>query len=143
VFLVVLFADQGTKFFLNHLLPQGMVLELIPGLLALVNVQNPGVAFGLFAEYGALVRYLFSVVNLVAAVILFWIARRSSVRVATACGLIAGGAVGNLVDRLLKGKVSDFIDLHLGPYHWPAFNMADSAITIGVLLLLFFSFRDY
>ncbi len=140
--LLVVILDQGSKYLLNQVLPPGTALELIPGVFTLVNVQNPGVAFGLFAEYGQMVRYLFSAVNFIAAVMLFWVARRSSPKVAVACGLVAGGAIGNLIDRLFRGRVSDFFDLHLGPYHWPAFNVADSAITIGVLLLLFFSLKQ-
>ncbi len=142
VALLVIILDQGSKYLLNQLLPSGTVLEVIPGVFSLVNIQNPGVAFGLFAEYGQVVRYLFSAVNLIAALVLFWVARRSSSTVALACGLVAGGAVGNFIDRLFRGKVSDFFDLHIGPYHWPAFNVADSAITLGVLLLLFLSFKQ-
>lgn len=141
VSLIVFFLDQASKFFLAYWIRPGAVVELIPGVLNLVHIKNTGVAFGLFAHQVTWTRYFFSAINLFAAVFLFFLARKAPREKSVCYGLIAGGALGNFVDRFFRGGVSDFIDLHLGPYHWPAFNLADSAITIGVLLYLIISFR--
>ncbi len=141
VSLIVFVLDQASKFFLAEWIRPGMVVELVPGLLNLVQVKNTGVAFGLFAHHLILTQYLFSAINLLAAVFLFFLARKASQDKAVCYGLIAGGALGNFVDRFFRGGVPDFIDLHVGPYHWPAFNLADSAITVGVLLCLCISFK--
>jgi len=141
VTLIVFLLDQASKFFLAGWIRPGTMVELIPGVLNLVQVKNTGVAFGLFAHHLTWTRYFFSAINLFAAVFLFFLARKASWPKAVCYGLIAGGALGNFVDRFFRGGVSDFIDLHLGPYHWPAFNLADSAITIGVLLYLGISFK--
>ncbi|QBQ48445.1 MULTISPECIES: signal peptidase II [Brevundimonas] len=98
---------------------------------------NPGVTFGLFAGSGAVGRWALSAVAfLIIGALLAWIWRTRSAVTAAAAGLIAGGAIGNLVDRLRFGAVTDFIDLHWGAAHWPTFNLADAAIVCGVALLL-------
>lgn len=98
---------------------------------------NRGVTFGLFAGSGAMGRWALSAVAvLIISVLLAWIWRTRSVMTATAASLIAGGAMGNLLDRLRSGAVTDFIDLHWGGAHWPTFNLADAAIVCGVGLLL-------
>ncbi len=145
-FLIIAFAvvllDQGSKYLVKTFLPPGTMLELIPGLFSLVHVNNTGVAFGLWANHSQTLRYLLSGVNLWAVLILFWLARKGTDKTALACGLIAGGALGNLIDRIRQGHVLDFLDFHWGPYHWPAFNLADSAITIGVFIMLLLSLRQ-
>jgi len=106
----------------------------------LTHVQNPGAAFGLFAEssseWKVAILILFSIVALAVVSALLW--KNSHAMTVTGVGLslILGGAVGNLWDRLLSGRVVDFLDFYLGSYHWPAFNVADSAIVIGALLLV-------
>ena len=93
--------------------------------------------FGLFAGSGAVGRWALSAVaSLIIGALLAWIWRTRSAVTAAAAGLIAGGAIGNLVDRLRFGAVTDFIDLHWGAAHWPTFNLADAAIVCGVALLL-------
>ncbi len=139
VALIIVLLDQGTKFFLSKFIPVGNSVNLIPGFLNLVHIKNSGVAFGLFATHSSWARYLFSSINLVAVIVLFFVAQKSSPFLASCFGLIAGGAVGNFIDRFFQGMVLDFIDLHLGSYHWPAFNLADSAITVGVLIIAIFS----
>ena len=105
--------------------------------LNLTMVWNPGVTFGLFAGSGAVGRWALSAVAfLIIGALLAWIWRTRSAVTAAAAGLIAGGAIGNLVDRLRFGAVTDFIDLHWGAAHWPTFNLADAAIVCGVALLL-------
>ena len=111
-------------------------IDLTP-FLALRLGFNPGVTFGLFAGSGDVGRWALSAVAFVIiGALLAWIWRTRSALTATAAGLIAGGAIGNLLDRLRFGAVTDFIDLHWGEAHWPTFNLADAAIVCGVALLL-------
>lgn len=103
---------------------------------------NTGVTFGMFAESAAGAVWLLVGIKLaVVAWLLLWL-RRAATRIeATAIGLIIGGAIGNILDRLRIGAVTDFIDAHYGGWHWPTFNMADVAIVCGVALLVLTSFR--
>ncbi len=131
---LVFILDQASKYLIKQLLGPEVVRPLIPGLVNLVRVWNPGVAFGL-AQKGP--PWLFVLLNLLAIGGLFFSVRTKDERVNQLfCGLIAGGALGNLLDRLLHGQVFDFLDFYLGRYHWPAFNLADAAITLGVIGLL-------
>jgi len=127
--------DQVTKALILAHLPLGGSIAVIPGFFDLTHVHNPGGAFGFLAGMSAEVRsLLFVAVSLVAAgLILYSTGRRRSAAVSVLRpGLIFGGAVGNLVDRIRFGIVVDFLDVYAGTLHWPAFNVADSAITIGV-----------
>ncbi len=113
---------------------------VLPGFFRLTHVQNSGAAFGLFADsasqWTAAILILFSVLALVVVSALLWKNSHSMTTTGVGLALILGGAVGNLWDRLLNGHVVDFFDFYLGSYHWPAFNVADSAIVIGALLLV-------
>jgi len=115
-------------------------INVLPGFFHLTHVENRGAAFGLFSdspsEWKIAVLILFSLVALVVVSALLW--KNSHVMSSTGFGLalILGGAVGNLWDRLLDGHVVDFLDFSVGGYHWPAFNVADSAIVVGALLLV-------
>jgi len=137
---LVLILDQASKFFVRNLLAHTGPVELIPGFFRLVRVWNPGVAFGLFAEHSAWGRYLFLLLSLGAVGVFYYLSRRG--RSPWVCGLIAGGALGNLVDRLFYGKVFDFLDFYWKNYHWPAFNLADAAISVGVILFLLQGFSS-
>jgi signal peptidase II len=98
---------------------------------------NTGVSFGLFASDGVLGRWLLPAFAAVVVVgLLVWLWRTESRWTGIALGLIMGGAVGNLVDRVRYGAVADFLDLHLAGYHWPAFNAADTGITVGAAMLV-------
>lgn len=111
-------------------------LEVFP-FFNIVMVWNKGISFGLFnqaGDYGPLILTLVS--GAIALAFLVWLMRCSRLGTALALILIIGGAVGNIVDRLRFGAVVDFLDFHLFGWHWPAFNIADSAITIGIALLL-------
>jgi signal peptidase II len=113
---------------------------VIGGFFNLVHVQNSGVAFGLFAEQGEARSWILAVLGLVAlcaVAMYFWITPRGDLLLLTALALVAGGAVGNLIDRIAAGGVTDFLDVYVGSYHWPAFNVADSAITVGIGLMVF------
>lgn len=134
----VLVADQVVKALLVGWLPLHGRYDLIEGLLAINHVRNYGAAFGLFANVsGDLLRWMLVVVS-IGAVGLIWAYAREGwhePRIVVAFGMILGGALGNLVDRLRLGYVVDFIDVHWGAYHWPSFNVADAAITVGAVIL--------
>ena len=134
----VFLADQASKWVVTERIVLHESITVIPGFFRLTHVVNRGAAFGLLSEsdWNVAILILFSLVALAVVSALLW---RNSHRVNTTgfgLALILGGAVGNLWDRLLEGHVVDFLDFHLGGYHWPAFNVADSAIVIGALLLV-------
>lgn len=129
---LVLFLDQLTKYFaVKFLAPEG-IIKLLP-FLNLVYVENTGTAFGMFKFLGA---GFFIVVALCATLFLIYMYFKDPQNWLI-YSLIIAGAVGNIIDRLIYGHVIDFIDLHLKNLHWPAFNMADSAISIGIVLFLY------
>jgi signal peptidase II len=136
---IVVIIDQATKAMVLARLAPGVPIPLVDGLLALTLVFNPGLAFGLLAGLPVAWRWLVVVLSLGALAMLARVAMRiltpGGVLDRLAVGLVFGGAVGNLVDRARFGAVVDFVDLHYRGWHWPAFNAADSAITIGVTLL--------
>jgi signal peptidase II len=123
-------ADQATKAIVRSTVERGEHVDLILGI-DLANVRNRGIAFGLFAGGGALLA-IFAVVAL-GALLVFFVHNRHRRLVWLPTGLLIGGAAGNLIDRMRDGAVTDFVDL---PW-WPAFNVADVAITFGVLALLY------
>lgn len=131
--------DQLTKAWALARLDAGHPMAVVPGFFHLTLVLNPGVAFGIFAGVPREWRWLVTVFSIAALVLLCSVAVRivpDRGRIGLlALGLVFGGAVGNLLDRWRLGAVVDFVDLHWRGYHWPAFNVADSAITVGVALL--------
>lgn len=133
-----LLLDQLTK----ELVLTGMSLhqsiELLENFAHLTHVRNPGAAFGILADHSLRLPF-FILVSVVAACGILWYLRKEkggSLRLQLGLGLIFSGALGNLIDRIRFSEVIDFIDLHWYQYHWPAFNVADSAICVGVGLLL-------
>lgn len=134
---VVLILDQLTKWVaLEHLLEPPQLVEVTPFLNVVLGF-NTGVSFGLLENDSVYGPWLLSgAALLVVAVLVVWAARSDSRAEAASFGAIAGGAVGNVVDRLRQGAVTDFIDLHAFGWHWPTFNVADIGITGGVGLLL-------
>ena len=135
----VLLLDQWTKSMVVQKLPLYQRVDVIHGFFNLTHVRNTGGAFGIFGgEKGGLGSILFVVVSLVAIgaiVFLFLRIKESEKMLALSFSLILSGALGNLIDRLRYGEVVDFLDFHLSAYHWPAFNVADSAICIGIGLM--------
>jgi signal peptidase II len=135
----VFVADQLTKAWALARLDATHPIVVVPGLFHLVLVMNPGVAFGIFAGVPPGWRWIVTLFSLTALVLLgslaFRILPRGSALARVAIGLVFGGAAGNLLDRWRFGAVVDFIDVFWRTYHWPAFNMADSAITVGVCML--------
>lgn len=136
VLLIVL--DQVTKYLVTARLRLNEVIEVIPGLFNIVLYRNPGAAFSVF-NTGGFLRTLFLIaVSIVALVIIAVLIRQSKdTLMSFALSMVAGGAAGNLIDRIRYGSVIDFLDFYAGKYHWPAFNVADSAITAGVALAIF------
>ena len=135
--LSVIVADLVTKAAIERGLALGASIEVIPGFFNLVSWRNTGAAFGMLGGGGPLVTYLLMAVNVVAlGVIAYLIHHSKKTSMDLALSLVAGGAVGNLIDRVRYGEVVDFLDFHIGSLHWPAFNVADSAITTGVVLLI-------
>jgi signal peptidase II len=130
--------DQAAKWWVLSLATQPRQAVELTGWLNLVLTWNHGVSFGLFAQgHPATPFILVGVALAVVAVLGRWLAQTESWLVTAALGLIIGGALGNVADRLVYGAVVDFIDFHLGDWHFPwAFNVADSAITVGVGLLI-------
>jgi signal peptidase II len=132
-------ADQLTKLWALAWLDPARSIPVVPGFFDLTLVLNPGVAFGMLGGVPAGWRWIVTVVSGAALLLLVSLARRlvpAGGRLPSiALGLVFGGALGNLIDRWRLGAVVDFIDVHWRGYHWPAFNVADSAITVGVVLL--------
>ena len=115
-------------------------VTVIRGVLDFVYAENPGIAFGQLQEHGAFGRWFFVVLAAIAAVaVLFYFFRtpRNDDRILGASALLLAGILGNLTDRVRLGFVIDFILVHAGNYHWPAFNVADASITLGALLLAY------
>ena len=140
---IIVILDQVTKAIVLGLLEPHQAVEWAP-FLSCVLVFNTGVSFGLFAGETALLRWALIGLALVVSIWLTtWLHKEERPVFASALGLILGGALGNVFDRIFRHAVVDFIDLHLGGWHWPAFNLADSAITVGVMLYLFTSLRDH
>jgi signal peptidase II len=137
--LVVLVLDQITKVFaLRHLAP-GVPVPVVDGFFSLTLVMNPGLAFGMLASTPTAWRWIVALLSIGALAVLAVIGARllptGGPATGLALGLIFGGAVGNLIDRGRFGAVVDFLDFYWRAYHWPAFNVADSAISVGVALL--------
>ena len=137
---LIVITDQLTKQWIMANFALHEQQNVIPGIFNLVYVTNTGAAFGLMAGSKNWLRHLFFVGVAITALIFIIYAyghlKRQNKIFTYALGLIGGGAIGNLIDRLRFGSVVDFLDFYLGNYHWPAFNVADSAITVGVGLFL-------
>jgi signal peptidase II len=134
---LVLGLDQLTKLMVTSSLPLGAERP-IHSMINLVFVLNPGAAFSFLADAGGWQRWFFTGLTLIVVSVLLFLIRRAPQQTlfCLAASLIIGGALGNLVDRLMIGAVIDFIDIHVAGWHWPAFNLADSAITLGAVLFV-------
>jgi signal peptidase II len=138
--LAVIALDQATKAFLRRRMRLFQFHEIIPGLVSIVHGRNPGMAFGVFSGGGLpaqrIVLAVLSAAVLVLVVVYWHRLAQAPPLLRIALSLIAGGAVGNLIDRVRLGYVTDFIHVYWRSHTWPDFNVADSAITVGILLLL-------
>jgi signal peptidase II len=139
---VAVVLDQVTKALIRQAFTAGETLVLTP-FFNLVLAYNTGAAFSFLAGAGGWQRIFFIVMTFIICAFLLWLMRRHPQNRVLCSGLalVLGGAVGNLYDRLVLGHVVDFIQLHAGAYYWPAFNVADSAITVGAGLIILDSFR--
>lgn len=137
---LVVLLDRLTKWVVSQRITLHDSIDVIPGVFRLTHVQNQGAAFGLFSdspsEWKVAMLILFSVAALAVVSALLWKNGNAMNATAIALSLVFGGALGNLWDRVSSGRVIDFLDFYLGSHHWPAFNIADSAIVVGALLLL-------
>jgi signal peptidase II len=136
----VLLLDRLTKWLVAQKIELNDAVDVIPGLFRLTHLQNEGAAFSLFADSASPWRLgiliLFSMLALAVVSVFLWKNGNVLNGTAIALSLVAGGALGNLWDRVFSGRVTDFLDFYLGSHHWPPFNVADSAIVIGGLLLI-------
>lgn len=134
---VVVLLDQLSKITMSRLLAYGQS-EPVTSFFNLVMVYNPGAAFSFLANSGGWQRWFFSALALAVSIFIVWMLNRNASQrmFCWSLSLILGGAVGNLIDRLAYGHVIDFLDFHVGGWHWPAFNIADGAITIGAALFV-------
>ena len=137
---LVLLFDQATKAIVVERFTAQTAISVIPGLFRLVRVENTGMAFGLLNDSPS--PLVFGLLTLVSAALLgfvaylLWTSHTPSSLGGFGLALILGGAAGNVLDRLARGEVIDFLDFYVGTYHWPAFNVADSGIVIGAALLM-------
>ncbi len=140
--LVVILLDQASKITMSQYLLYGQS-EAITSYFNLVMVYNKGAAFSFLSDQPGWQRYFFTAVSVIASLFILWMLKRNPTQrlFCWALALILGGAIGNLIDRIAYGQVTDFLDLHVGGWHWPAFNVADSAITLGAILFVLDEFR--
>jgi signal peptidase II len=137
----VIVLDQISKLVILRRIPMFEILPVIPGFFNITHIHNPGGAFGFMASQGPEIRSLLflAMSSLAAVVVLYFYFSTPAhyVWLTSALLLIFGGAVGNMIDRVRFGEVVDFLDFYIGGYHWPAFNVADSGITVGMTVLVY------
>lgn len=141
---VVIAIDQVTKALASELLRLYDAVHVLPGF-NLTLMHNTGAAFSFLSDESGWQRWFFAAIAVgVSAMLVLWLRRLPSGQrwLPVAIALVIGGAIGNVWDRLVLGYVVDFIDLYAGRWHWPAFNIADSAITVGAVMLLLDAFRQ-
>lgn len=138
---MVVLLDQAVKLQVVDKIPAYGSFTVIPGFFNLTHIYNTGGAFGFLAGKSSLFRHFFfltaSVIAMVMIVYLYLQTPQDYLFLRNGLAMILGGAVGNVLDRIRLGKVVDFIDLHVQDLHWPAFNIADSAITLGILIFVY------
>jgi signal peptidase II len=136
----VFIADQATKIVVRQTIDPGESIPVLGGFIDLVHARNPGAAFSFLAQAPAWFRGPFFLgITIIAVVVLLYVIARAPLEdrlMRVALGGVLGGALGNLLDRLIYGEVTDFIDVHWREYHWPAFNVADSSITLAVIAVV-------
>ncbi|PKN32917.1 MAG: signal peptidase II [Deltaproteobacteria bacterium HGW-Deltaproteobacteria-19] len=146
IFILLVLADQITKAWVTATMNLHESIPVIPGLFSITYVRNPGAAFGFLAGASPTLRLVFfvAVTLLAIGLILYSLFKAGFIQASWRAPLvlILSGALGNLVDRVRFGEVVDFLDIYVGSAHWPAFNVADSAITVGAVLLTVLAFRS-
>ena len=140
--LVVIILDQLSKFWIYKEFIQGARVAL-GNYFNLVKVFNTGVSFSLFNNYGNSGVWILCLISLTVCVgLLYWMYTEKDFNRKLCLGMIVGGALGNVIDRVHYGAVIDFLDFHIGNYHWPAFNVADSFICLGAIALIILELND-
>ena len=143
---VIVIVDQLTKAIVDRTMSLHDSISLIPGFFNFTYIRNTGAAFGIFSGAHEVFRLPFligvSILAIGFIVVMLKRLRLGETGLATALAFILGGAIGNLIDRIVYGEVIDFLDVYWSNYHWPAFNVADSFITIGVTITLFYLIRS-
>ena len=138
--LFIVLLDRWTKRLVAARIAMYSHIQVIPGFFRITHTENPGAAFSLFADspshWKTVMLISFSVIAMIVVSILLWNQSRPFTMTGIALSLILGGAFGNLWDRVAAGRVVDFLDVYYGTYHWPVFNLADSAIVVGASLLV-------
>ena len=139
---LVVIIDQVSKYIIVAHIGLYESITVIPGFFNIVHVQNPGAAFGLFSQQAPMIRNIVligaSVIAMGVILYLFYQTPATYPLLSAGFALILGGAAGNMIDRLRWGKVVDFLDLYFGSFHWPAFNVADSAISVGMVVFAYY-----
>jgi signal peptidase II len=139
---LIVVLDRLTKLYIQHAVASWNAISVIPGLFRIVHTENPGAAFGILAQGNAMMRT--AVLIGISTMVMVFVASALWSRTSSFTGawtrfslaLILGGAVGNLLDRIVRGTVTDFLEVYSGTWSFPAFNVADSAITVGSIILL-------
>ena len=135
--IIIIFADQSTKWLIVEYVMQPPRTIYINKFMNLVLTWNHGISFGFFNNTNNANAIIITIIASLIVLYLFnWLSKAKTTRLKLSLGLIIGGAIGNIIDRILHGAVIDFLDLHFSVYHWPAFNVADSSITCGAVLLI-------
>ena len=140
---LTIFLDQLTKYIAFIFLFEDKQILIINHYLNFRPVWNDGISFGMFQGYGNLSRIVFIIIALIISLWIIIYSKKLNTIGFVGYNMIAGGAIGNVIDRVIHGKVIDFIDVHYNEYHWPTFNMADSFIFIGVLLFIYNELRVF
>ncbi|KVK90644.1 signal peptidase II [Burkholderia sp. MSMB1498] len=140
--LIVILFDQLTKIAVLKMFAYGAMHQITP-FFNLTLIYNRGAAFGFLATAGGWQRWAFTALGVGATLVICYLLKRHGHQrlFSLSLALILGGALGNVIDRLIYGHVIDFLDFHVGAWHWPAFNLADSAITVGAVLLIYDELR--
>ena len=134
---LVVVVDQASKWWIVSEVMNPPTVITVTSFFNIVMGWNRGVSFGMFNSASSLNNIILPIIAaVIVAVLVAWLRRADKAWVAAALGMVIGGAVGNVIDRLHYGAVADFLDVHIGGYHWPAFNVADSGITVGAVILI-------
>ena len=136
---IIIIADQISKSIIKYSMHLYESIPAIPGFFHLTYVVNKGMAFGIDLPIGIGIFSFLSIIISCFLVFILWRERENILLVRIALALILGGAIGNLIDRILFSEVVDFLDFMIGDYHWYIFNIADSAVTVGIILMLWHS----
>lgn len=141
--MLIIGLDQASKLAIEHFMQFGQTIPVLPGF-NLVLTYNPGAAFSFLADAGGWQRHFFTVLAIVVSGVLTWQLKKNPAPSLQSWSmtLILGGAIGNVIDRIYLGHVIDFIQVYYKVHYWPAFNIADSAITVGAVLMVLDSLRN-